>query len=341
MKVIQYISRRIKNTLLTFILRILIRLNTLALRYRWGFKFAFRTTQGIITLLHSPLRCKYSADSALSLTRQIINVSPQGFIKRYLQSRLMTENVRSFMARVDWNITSAFLQERCVLRKDSSTSRGQFMLCTHTGDYWLLILTLAKHREGENIDFVVPIYNEIDDKNAEMFSRIKIPGVNIIFINIHEDHALLKISRFLHNKSAVVAVFYDLSCYISGVYNGSVEPVKFMNKNGFMTTGIIRIASRSQQQVNIISCHYSETDYRYVIDMSPSHSLADLSVLKDEMISCLDVYLRVYPWQWHFINNLDSYFHYPYSKIQAKHITNLTLLQKLNNKYAENGGNNK
>lgn len=289
-------------------------------------------------ILKKSLSLAYSSESASFLTKKIIKVSIKNFEERYVFNRLMVDVIRSFLIKARWNNVNYYLEKQCLLQYEAEKEICDLIFCTHTGDYWLLILKLAKSFEGRNIDLVVPIYKKIDNEMEAIYSKIDIPGVNVIFMCIHEDGALMKLSRYMKEKNVIIAVFYDLSCYISGVYNGAVDDVLLFGKKGFMTTGIIRMAYKHKKKISFASCHYSGNEKKFIVNLSPVVDSGDINSIKRSMVSYLEYYLSEFPWQWHFINNLDTYFHYPYFHINQKNIFNNVLLKRIQEKYSSGQG---
>lgn len=305
-----------------------------ALRHRGGFRYAVYIIKWCLLIFRRPMRNLYSAGTASYLTQNLIRVCQEHFESRYLLHRLTVESVHNFLAKVEWKVSQAFLDHQSVLCKESAAPISPFLLCTHTGDYWVSILNLAMAWKGQNVDFVVPIYQQIDERAAAIFGKIDISGVNVIFLNIHAPGAMLKLKGYFRRKDAVIAVFYDLSCQIGRVYNGNVDSVDFLSRKAYMTTGILRIASRSPRLVHLVSCNLCEIEHQYRVSVSEPYSLADTDALRIKMVSLLETCLEKSPSQWHFINHLDSYFHYPFSKLRKEQAALMTLGKRLSEKYS-------
>ncbi|WP_338567622.1 hypothetical protein VRC02_09760 [Erwinia sp. E_sp_B01_3] len=56
--------------------------------------------------------------------------------------------------------------------------------------------------------------------------------------------------------------------------------------------------------------------------------------LRREMVDYIEARLKVRPYQWHFIANLDTYYHIPFSRIQAVYKKNQAQFLRLNAKYS-------
>ncbi|HEJ9721979.1 TPA: hypothetical protein ACKRTC_001306 [Proteus mirabilis] len=323
--IIKYLVTVTRSFIITVSARMLCKKKTFSL----STKFISITTK----ILKKSLSLAYSSESATFLTKTIIKAPIKNFEERYIFSRLMVDVIRHFLIKAKWDNVNDYLEKQCLLQNQAEKEVCDFIFCTHTGDYWILILKLAKSFEGRNIDLVVPIYKKIDNEMEAIYSKIDILGVNVIFMCIHDDGALIKLSRYMKKKNVIIAVFYDLSCYISGVYNGAVDDVLLFGKKGFMTTGIIRIAYKHNKKISFASCHYSWNEKKFIVNISPVVDSGDTYSIKRSMVSYLECYLSEFPCQWHFINNLDTYFHYPYFQINQKNISNNVLLKRIKEKY--------
>lgn len=328
--IIKYLIAMIMSFIITVCARMLCKEKTFSL----STKIISITTKA----LKKPLSSAYSSESADFLTKKIIKVSIKNYEERYVYNSLMVDVIRSFLVKARWNNVNFYLEKQCLLQYEGDKDICDLIFCTHTGDYWLLILKLAKSYEGRNIDLIVPVYKKIDNEMKAIYSKIDILGVNVIFMCIHEDGALIKLSRYMKKKNVIIAVFYDLSCYISGVYNGAVDDVLLFGKKGFMTTGIIRMAYKHKKKLSFASCHYSKNEKKFIINLSPVVDSAGVYSIKHSMISYLEGYLSEFPWQWKFINNLDTYFHRPYFYINQKSISDNVLLKRIQEKYSSGKG---
>ncbi|CAX59317.1 uncharacterized protein EbC_17860 [Erwinia billingiae Eb661] len=231
----------------------------------------------------------------------------------------------------DWKTVSALLEKVCHL-SDPNLTQAKLLLCTHTGDYWLTILTLARQYQGMDYDFLVPIFEEITEENARNYNLIAIPGVRVSFININAPGALIKIARYLREPNKVVAVFYDLPCYVAGNLTGAVEPVTFFNKKGHMTTGIIKLAIKRAVCMKLVSNRYNEASRKFTVTTAAVIGRQQHEI-NHEMVGFLERYVRETPWQWHFISTLDTYYHFPLIALHRKNEKEMRHFTVLNNKY--------
>lgn len=281
------------------------------------------------------LRKSYYADAAEFLTNKVLDVSQKDFVKFYLQNKLTSLFVRTYLERSLWPEVTCFLQSNSRISTASKAiDNSNMLLVTHTGDYWVAILTAAMQYEGKGCNFIVPIYEKIEEKNKALYKKIKIKGVNLIFVNIHEPGTLLRLTRYLKTPGCVVAIFYDLYCHAAGIYNGGVEAVNFANKKGFMTTGILQIIRKLSLKVSFVACEFCLQENKYIVEFSPMPQHAAEQDLRREMVDYIEARLKVRPYQWHFIANLDTYYHIPFSRIQAVYKKNQAQFLRLNAKYS-------
>lgn len=275
---------------------------------------------------------KYSSSSALYLARSFFKYGGKDFSRLLILNKLMSEYIRISLNESDWMQIRNFLDRNCYLLP-SGNEPGKLLLFTHTGDYWLSILTMARQYQNMGCEFIVPVYQPITDEILEMYKKINIPGVDVLFINIHDTGALLKIIRYLKNPKSVVAIFYDLFCYCSGVYNGAVDSVNFFNRKGYMTTGILSVAEKMKLGINFVSSVYSISEKKYVVKMSPSALFSGKSDVDKLMLRYVESCIKENPHQWHFMTSLDSYYHAPYSQLKLKNERELAKFARLNYKY--------
>lgn len=300
---------------------------------RFSLRFIWIVLRCISWLFFGHLKSFYCCASAEYLAKKFFQHSRSDFARLLMLNKLMSKYIYYALHHKDWYQVDVFLQRYCNIT-DNVSSPGKLLFCTHTGDYWLSILTAARQFQGSDCDFVVPIYQKIDDDMLTMYKKIAIPGVNIMFVNIHENGALLKISRYLKRPGCVVALFYDLFTYSAGISNGSAEPVIFFSRKAWMTTGIINMAERMELAVNFMSCRYLADKGKYLINLTPTLVLSGKKDTRNLMLSFLETYLRETPWQWHFIASLDAYYHVPLFALQAKNSREAEHFARLNYKYS-------
>lgn len=294
---------------------------------------------GVISFLFRDfLKVHYSADTANYLVRMLLNNHDKDFVRLFIQNKLMTQFVRLFLEAIAWKEVDLFLHQHCIVHNDQQGTGSKMLLCTHTGDYWIAILTIARQYEGQGVEVIVPIYEKITEKNRCTYDKINITGVKVIFVNIHEAGVLLRLTRYLKKPNCVVAIFYDLFCYAAGVYNGSVEPVCLFGKKGHMTTGIIQLAIRMALNVSFVSCFYSAEDKKYLTEISHSYNLPGNGCIRNNMVAWVETQVKRYPSQWHFVANLDTYYHFPLSELKSLHSKNQAHFIRLNAKYSNYNG---
>ncbi|MCX8956151.1 hypothetical protein EHW64_02535 [Erwinia psidii] len=274
----------------------------------------------------------YSCASALYLARCFFNYQGKDFCKLLIINKLMAEYIKFSLFNSNWIQVKNFLDHNCSFSNPDSKP-GKLLLFTHTGDYWLSILTMARQYQGMGCEFIVPIYQPITDEIRKMYNRIKIPGVDVLFINIHDDGSLLKIIRCLKKPKSIVAIFYDLFCYSTGIHNGAVDSVTFFNKKGYMTTGMLSLAEKMKLEINFISNRYSVSEGKYITTISPAVLLSGQTDVDKVIISHLESCIKENAYQWHFMISLDAYFHVPYSQLKLKNDRELAQFARLNYKY--------
>ncbi|MGG1905396.1 hypothetical protein ABFY47_25050 [Enterobacter ludwigii] len=280
----------------------------------------------------------YSVVNAKSLAQKMLLYKSNDFSRKFIINKLLSQYIKDFVSTMSWSHTLCFLKKNCKVRLRDTVRPGKLLLCTHTGDYWLLILSLARLYTGKNCDFIVPIFQKITPKNQMMYNKINIPGVNVLFINIHDNGAILRISKMLKDPKCVVAIFYDLPCYVRNVYNGAVNPVTFLGRQGHMTTGILAIARRLKIKTNVVTCAFSFEKHAYlteVFDFTYPENLSEQS--EQSVVVYLEEYLYHHPWQWHFVGFIDAYFHYPYSALISFQNRSSEQYNRLQNKYLRLG----
>ncbi len=301
---------------------------------RCSVKTAYTIFKIFSALFSGYLNKQCVTDSAQYLSSKIFKVNNRKFARLMVLNRLMSSYIRFGFYKQAWASVLTFLNRNCLVQYKGEQQPGKLLLCTHTGDYWVLILSAARQYEGSGYNFIVPVYQKIADEQLKMYNRITIPGVNVKFINIHEKGMLLKLSRYLKDPNTVVAVFYDLFCYSAGVFNGASEPVTFFNRKGQMTIGITNMAKRLNLTVNFVSCCYLTEESKYMVTISPDIQLTELKDPGEVMLGFLESYLCKTPWQWHFVASLDAYYHYPLYILQAKNSQQASLFARLNHKYS-------
>lgn len=281
------------------------------------------------------IRKYYISETACFLSRKIIGFENDNFIPRYLLNKLMSSYIQQMMVKHPWRSAYNLLSQCHCEKTKHDLHQVKLFLCTHTGDYWLLILNIARQLCHTNRTLIVPIYQKITPQDLEVYRKIGFEGVRVQFVNIHEKRSLLNLIRWLKNDDYVVAIFYDLACYIGGVYNGSVRPVTLFNKKAFITTGILSLADKLDIQASLVSCNYNEQEKNYCINFSESFNAS----LENEhrLVTGLEKHLACFPYQWHFINNIDCYYHYPYSIISGHYRRLTEQYQGLSAKYQGNG----
>lgn len=287
----------------------------------------------IRTVFYRALEQRYSVQSARFLAGHFTDGPDDAFIGNMILSKLMTNYIRAFLARGNWEQVDYFLRRNCSIMREGEGSKAKLLLCTHTGDYWVSVLMAAREYEGAGIDFVVPIYEAITEENQAMYDLIAIPGVKIIFLRIHDEGALTRVVRHMKAPNSVVAIFYDLYCYSSGIYNGAVEATTLFGRHAHMTTGILQVAQRMTLATSFVSCHYSARDAHFQTEITSPVVLSTQDPTRQEMIAYLESKIRKAPWQWQFISVLDSYYHFPFSELQARHARQQALFTRLNTHY--------
>lgn len=273
----------------------------------------------------------YSVKTAMQLSEKVTGRQDPWSGRQLILTKLISRYLSLFMFSHDWKTVSALLEKVCHL-SDPNLTQAKLLLCTHTGDYWLTILTLARQYQGLDYDFLVPIFEEITEKNARNYNLIAIPGVRISFININASGALIKIARYLREPKKVVAVFYDLPCYVAGNLTGAVEPVTFFNKKGHMTTGIIKLAIKRAVCMKLVSNRYNPASRQFTVTTAAVIGRQQEEI-NPELVGFLEQYVKETPWQWHFISTLDSYYHIPLIALYRKNQKEMRHFTALNHKY--------
>lgn len=298
----------------------------------FSFTTSGRVIQCISRLFRKTLAEFYSSDSAIHLSEAIAHKSDEKFASRMIFNKLTSRYISHFMFDNKWEKTIALLNKHALLT-DPSKKKAKLLLCTHTGDYWVTILSLAREYEGQGCDFIVPIVSEITERNALAYKKIEIPGVRVIFMNINEKGAMIKIARYLHDPLKIVAIFYDLPCYVGGILTGSVEPVSLFNRKAYMAIGIVKLAIRQDICIKLVACRYNEVSQRFDIRLSLVES-RDKIAIQTEMTTFLERYIEETPWQWHFISTLDSYYHFPLILMHRKNVKEMHHLNLITKKYS-------
>lgn len=273
----------------------------------------------------------YSVKTAMQLSAKVTGRQEPWSGRQLILTKLISRYLSLFMFSHDWKTVSALLEKVCHL-SDPNLTQAKLLLCTHTGDYWLTILTLARQYQGMDYDFLVPIFEEITEENARNYNLIAIPGVRVSFIKINAPGALIKIARYLREPNKVVAVFYDLPCYVAGNLTGAVEPVTFFNKKGHMTTGIIKLAIKRAVCMKLVSNRYNVASRKFTVTTAAVIGRQQQEI-NHEMVGFLERYVRETPWQWHFISTLDTYYHFPLIALHRKNEKEMRHFTVLNNKY--------
>ncbi|NWA62800.1 hypothetical protein HX773_18005 [Pantoea sp. B9002] len=307
------------------------------MRHDKTYAIAIKLINLFIIVFKRKLNSFYFVSTAEELSSKIIKPEVKLLSSDFLRNKLLTEVIRQYMDRFPWENMSSLVERKSheVFEKEEELSNLLFF--THTGDYWISILTAIRQYRWKNYKFIVPIYQEIDAASQAMYDKIAYEGVNVTFMHIHAPGALLKLSKHFKDPHCVIAIFYDLSCYIGGIYNGNVEPVSFLGRKGWMTTGILRLASKYRSHANFVCCHYSYEDQFFITQFSQKHSLENTTEMSRLMVAHLEFFLRTWPAQWHFISNLDSYFHFPWSQISTKHTNQIAHYAQLEKKYCPSG----
>lgn len=287
----------------------------------------------ICTLFYGYLKRLYSAESSQFLSHLLTNKTDRVFIRRFILNKLMTKYIRIFLEKKSWEQVNYFLNRNCRIERKNNGSKAKLLLCTHTGDYWVSILMVAREYEGMERNVIVPVYQNITAENQAMYDKITILGVKVIFICIHNDGALKQVVRHMMDPHSIVAIFYDLYSYSAGIYNGVAEPVSLFGRHAHMTTGILQIAQRMKLTTSFVSCHYSESNKYFQTEITSPFVLSPGDNTQQEMVAYLESKIRETPWQWHFISLLDTYYHFPFSTLQAWHSRQQSLFIRLNAKY--------
>ncbi|MBO1811262.1 hypothetical protein J4G53_23725 [Serratia ureilytica] len=294
----------------------------------------------VATILGPWLRRYYASGSAQFLAERICGVKVDDFEKKLITHRLMSTYIRFYLKYQGWDNIRRLVISSCSLDSPNAESAvGKLLLHTHTGDYWLSILSCAMQFEGRNCEFIVPIYQEITSENKKMYEKISVPGMKVTFINIHSKGALLKINRAMKDPHSVIAVFFDLSCYIAGVFNGSVNPHVIFKKNGYITLGMLSLARKYGIAVNFVSSEYSISNGVFRVKISDAYLKEHHSILESEAINFFERNLERNPWQWHFMSYIDTYYHYPFSDLQRFNNSVRFQYESLNRKYLKGGSN--
>lgn len=296
-----------------------------------SFSTALLLINMVSVLFRRTLSEYYSVKTALQLSAKVTGRQEPWSGRQLILTKLISRYLSLLMFSHDWKTVSALLEKVCHL-SDADLTQAKLLLCTHTGDYWLTILTLARQYQDMDYDFLVPIFEEITEKNARNYNLIAIPGVRISFININAPGALIKIARYLREPNKVVAVFYDLPCYVAGNLTGAVEPVTLFNKKGHMTTGIIKLAIKRAVCMKLVSNRYNEASRKFTVTTAAVIGRQQ-DEINHEMVGFLERYVKETPWQWHFISTLDTYYHFPLIALYRKNEKEMRHFTVLNNKY--------
>ncbi|WP_414146922.1 hypothetical protein ACMGGR_11530 [Erwinia sp. BNK-24-b] len=321
---------RLKNLLIAKLIRLMAK--TTFDRSPVGLVHTFLNV--LATIFFSHFSQFYSVASAEYLSEKILGVREERFARLMILNKLMSKYIQIALHDMSWKQTLSFLDRNCKVITGGQHKPAKLLLCTHTGDYWLAILGAARQYQGSGCDFIVPVYQAITDDLQQMYNKISIPGVNIIFINIHQKGMLLKLNRSLRDEDSVVAIFYDLFGYSAGVYNGATESVEFFNKKGQMTTGIVNVAKRLGLAVSFVSCFYASEEEKYLVEITPPVQLTETQEATKGMLAFLEGYLRTTPWQWSFISSLDAYYHLSLFSLNAKNSREASHFARLNDKYS-------
>lgn len=288
-------------------------------------------------VLSPHFRKQFRTNSAVFHVVNVCQVSDSNFAAEHIRSQLFSQYLRRCLFSQPKIKCERFLQKSLEnLPTQSSGDRIKLYLCTHTGDYWLSIMTIAyqyrNHSPGIK-QLIVPIYEEITEQNSHIFAKIEIKDFDVIFIHIHEPGALKKIMAYLRDDISAVAIFYDLFCYAAGTSNGSVERVRFFNRTAYITTGFSSVVVRLNLPTVFVSSHYCSQNGKFITSLSDMQYFDDVEVLREQMVSHIENYIKEYPAQWYFISHLDTFYHYPFVELQKKQENKLNTYYRLQHKY--------
>ena len=289
------------------------------------------------TFLSPHFSKQFRSKSAQFHTVEICRVCNNNFVIEYIRAQLFSQYLRRYLFSYPKVKCEIFVQKSIEnLPNISNENITKLYLCTHSGDYWLSILTIAYQYRNSSSgikQLIVPIYEEITEQNINIFAKIEIKDFDVIFLHIHEPGALKKIMTYLRDDISAVAIFYDLFCYAAGTLNGSVEKVRFFNQSAYMTTGFSSLVVRFNIPTKFVSTHYCSDKGRFITALSEIKYFDDTHLLRDEMVNFIEKYIQDYPAQWHFISQLDTFYHYPFVQLQKAQENKINSYHRLQHKY--------
>ncbi|WKX27351.1 hypothetical protein [Tatumella ptyseos] len=282
-------------------------------------------------------RKQFRSDSAKFHAIEICQIPSNKFILEHIRNQLFSQYLRRYLFFYPKSKCERFVQRNieCLVEKPNAIA-VKLYLCTHSGDYWLTILNIAyqyRNNSSSIKQLIVPIYELITETNREVFAKIEIPGFEVIFIHIHEPGALKKIMAYLRDDISAVAIFYDLFCYAAGTLNGAVENVLFFDRQAYMTTGFSSLIVRFNLPTVFVSTHYCARNGKFITSLSSVKYFDNVKVLREEMVSYIEEYIKKYPTQWHFISHLDTFYHYPFIQLKNSQENKISTYLRLQHKY--------